>query len=63
MNDDIWTTKQVAEYMKISVAQVNAFRAYGTGPIYMKIGKLVRYRREDVEKWLFGQKIKRKELF
>ncbi len=58
MNDDIWTTKQVAAYLKMSVTQINAFRAYGTGPVYMKIGKLVRYRREDVEKWLFEQRIK-----
>ena len=57
MDDDIWTTKQLAEYLKVSIPQVNAFRAYGTGPVYLKIGKLVRYRRKDVEKWLAEQKL------
>ena len=56
MDNEIWTTKQLAKYLKMSVSQINAFRAYGNGPVYLKIGRLVRYRQEDVEKWLKEQK-------
>ncbi len=51
----VFTTKQLAEYLSLSEALLNNLRAYGIGPVYMKIGRLVRYRIEDVDKWLAEQ--------
>jgi predicted DNA-binding transcriptional regulator AlpA len=43
---------EVAAYLKIGVASVRRWRLLRTGPKFVKIGAAVRYRREDVEKWL-----------
>jgi predicted DNA-binding transcriptional regulator AlpA len=51
----VFTTKQLAEYLSLSEALLNNLRAYGIGPVYMKIGRLVRYRIEDVDNWLAEQ--------
>lgn len=45
---DLSTRKQVAEYMQISVAALDLWAATGSGPKRLKIGRSVRYRREDV---------------
>ena len=49
------TTKQLAEYLGISESLLHTYRADGIGPVYLKLGKLVRYRLDDVEKWLEEQ--------
>ena len=47
MND-----QQVAEYLNMSAASLRKWRRLGGGPKFLKIGRAVRYRREDVETWL-----------
>jgi excisionase family DNA binding protein len=47
MND-----QQVAEYLNMSAASLRKWRRLGGGPKFLKIGRSVRYRREDVETWL-----------
>ena len=44
--------QQVAEYLSMSVGSVRKWRRLGGGPKFIKIGRSVRYRREDVEAWL-----------
>ena len=55
MANSIMTTKQLAEYLGISESLLHTYRADGIGPVYLKLGKLVRYRLDDVEKWLEEQ--------
>ncbi|MCW2165778.1 transcriptional regulator, AlpA family [Microbacterium hydrothermale] len=45
---DLSTRKQVAEYLQVSVPTLDAWAAAGAGPKRLKIGRSVRYRREDV---------------
>jgi predicted DNA-binding transcriptional regulator AlpA len=44
--------KQTAEALGVSVAALRKWRFQGRGPAYIKLGKLVRYRREDIDQWL-----------
>ena len=45
-------TKDLAKLLGISESAVIAFRSEGTGPDYIKVGRLCRYRISDVEKWI-----------
>ncbi len=46
---------EVAARVGVSVATVRRWRQLGTGPLYMKIGALVRYRPRDIQEWLDGR--------
>lgn len=46
------TTEDVAELCNVPIATVRKWRYEGTGPTACKLGRHVRYRREDVEAWI-----------
>ena len=46
------TTKELAKYLGIGESTLLQYRFDGTGPSYIKLGHLVRYRISDVEAWL-----------
>jgi hypothetical protein len=48
MNDHLMTVEQLAAHWQCSVKKLNADRLSGSGCSYVKIGRLVRYRAEDV---------------
>jgi excisionase family DNA binding protein len=52
MDDAMMTPSQVAEYLSVPVATLYAWRHRGGGPPAIRVGKHLRYRREDVERWL-----------
>lgn len=52
MNDTLMTAADVAEYVGCSVNQLAQLRMRRQGPPYFKHGKMVRYRRADVENWI-----------
>lgn len=45
-------TRAVAALTSISERGLEAMRARREGPAYSRVGRLVRYRRADVEQWL-----------
>jgi DNA-binding transcriptional MerR regulator len=47
----ILTTKQLAERWGITERTLRLWRAVRYGPKWMKMGKAVRYRLEDVQRW------------
>ena len=51
-NISLLTEHQTAICIAVSVAALRKWRALGRGPVYIKVGRLVRYRREDIEAWL-----------
>lgn len=59
MDDKIFTPQQLAKYLETSVSVLSQYRALGIGPVYLKIGRMVRYRLSDVNEWLH-QKANRK---
>lgn len=52
--------KQLCAYLGISSVTATKWRASAAGPPFIKVGRLVRYRRTDVEAWLLSRTIGRK---
>lgn len=56
VDEEILTTEQVAELTTLPVGTLKAWRHYRQGPRSFKLGgRLVRYRRADVDAWLGEQ--------
>lgn len=52
MNDTLLCTKEVSKRYGFSKAWLERQRWQGTGPKYIKIGRMVRYRTVDIERYL-----------
>lgn len=50
-NSNRLTEAELVDYWKISKNTLRKWRSLGTGPIYVKIGGRVLYRREDIAKY------------
>lgn len=59
-DEPLLTTKDVARICNVTTAIVRYWRSKGRGPSYHKLG-CVRYRREDVERWLAANKVQTKD--
>jgi len=42
------TTQQASEYLGLAVSTLNKWRVYGKGPKFIKLGRAVRYRLDDL---------------
>jgi excisionase family DNA binding protein len=51
----LWTIDQAAEYLQVKPRTLSNWRYRNFGPPGVKIGGLLRYRREEVERWLAEQ--------
>lgn len=47
---------QLADYLQVPVGTVYAWNTRGGGPPRVRVGKHVRYRPEDVRRWLDGRR-------
>lgn len=47
-----WREEQAADYLGMKVTTLRQWRHLSRGPIYLKIGRSVRYRREDLDAFL-----------
>ncbi len=56
MSDRYLEPEQLADLLKISQSNLAKWRLYGGGPIFIKIGKNIRYDRADVEAWVAERK-------
>jgi predicted DNA-binding transcriptional regulator AlpA len=50
--DQLLNETQVSERLQVSLACLRRWRLLGTGPQYVKVGTLVRYRPEAIENWI-----------
>ncbi len=48
-------TRQAAQVLGLKPGTLEIWRVRGDGPVFLKIGRAVRYRREDLERYLDGQ--------
>lgn len=55
--DSLWTQKNVAEYLDIPHNTVARWRVNNVGPRFIRIGKYVRYRKADVDRWIESQTV------
>lgn len=51
----IFTTREAAKYLGLSMSTLNKWRCYGFGPKYLKLGRAVRYRQEELDRYLEGR--------
>jgi predicted DNA-binding transcriptional regulator AlpA len=50
-------SRQLAAEIGVAAVTLKAWRAVGTGPAYVKVGRLVRYRRSAVAAWLASRTV------
>jgi excisionase family DNA binding protein len=48
----LMTEEEVAKRLNVSVASLRRWRLLRKGPVFIKVGSLVRYSREDLDSWL-----------
>jgi excisionase family DNA binding protein len=46
------TTREAADFLRISCSSLNHWRLEGRGPEVTRFGRQVRYRHADLERWL-----------
>lgn len=51
MISELLTTSQAADWAKVSKSFLNKARLTGSGPRFIRLGKVVRYRPADLEAW------------
>jgi predicted DNA-binding transcriptional regulator AlpA len=48
----LWSVQDVAGFLQVPVQTLYSWRVRGEGPPALKIGKYLRYRPEDVQRWV-----------
>ena len=48
----LWTVRDVSEFLRVPVQALYAWRSQGHGPPARRVGKHLRYRPDDVVRWL-----------
>lgn len=51
---EVMTTMQAADYLQVSKQKLEIDRHKGKGPAFCKIGRIVRYRKSDLDAYLAG---------
>lgn len=59
MTDRLLTAQETANFLGIPLTTLYQWRSRGQGPVGYRVGRHVRYRREDVDQWLFEQRDER----
>jgi len=52
MEPRLLNTEQVASYIGLAKQTISELRVKGGGPKFCKIGRAVRYKREDLDSWI-----------
>lgn len=55
--DDLLTTPEVADHVRVPPKTVVGWRSKGTGPVFVRYGRHVRYRWADVQQWVVSQRV------
>lgn len=49
------SNREAADYLGLKAATLNKWRCHGGGPPFMKVGRLIRYRRADLDAYLLSR--------
>ena len=49
---------EAATYLGITRSTLEKKRVFGTGPVYLRLGRTVRYRQRDLDAWLDGKAVR-----
>ena len=50
----LWSVHDVSEFLQVPVQTLYSWRTQGSGPPARRIGKYLRYRPDDVIRWVDG---------
>lgn len=50
--DALLTEAQAADFLSISMRTLQAWRVRGGGPVFVRAGRAIRYRRRDLLDWI-----------
>lgn len=53
----ILATPAAAGYLGLAVSTLNKWRCHGGGPVFVKLGRAVRYRREDLDAFVENRSV------
>lgn len=53
----LMTVNQAADYLGLAVSTLNKWRCHGGGPVFIKMGRAVRYRTEDLDAFISGSSL------
>lgn len=48
----LFITAEAAHYLGLATTTLNKWRIYGHGPRFVKLGRAVRYRKDDLDRYL-----------
>lgn len=54
----VMTVQQASLYLGLAVSTLNKWRCHGGGPVFIKMGRAVRYRIEDLELYTLISRVK-----
>lgn len=49
---ELLTPKQVAEKLQVDVQLLNQWRSARTGPKFVKLGRFIRYKADELQEWI-----------
>lgn len=52
ISDTYFTPREAAEYLRSSVSTLAKGRMTNRGPVFVRIGRAIRYRRSDIDAWM-----------
>jgi len=52
----VMNVQQAASYLGLAVSTLNKWRCYGDGPLFIKMGRSVRYRIKDLNDYVEGRR-------
>jgi len=57
-SDTYLTPPEAAAYLRTSPSTLAKRRLYGGGPAFTRIGRAIRYHREDLDVWMAGRRVR-----
>lgn len=55
---EILNTREAAAYVRLGKPTMERFRISGSGPVFVKLGGAVRYRKADLDNWIEARRIR-----
>ena len=56
-NDPLMRSDAVAEYLGVRIPALEKWRQLGIGPDYVKVGRLVRYKKSALDAWITSRTV------
>lgn len=54
-HNEVFDTREAAVFLRMSKQTLELHRMKGTGPLYVRMARMIRYMREDLLQWLRDQ--------